>query len=53
MPVGEQLEYFGRLHGLHAGAARAAVSHWLEHLGLDGRAGAKVEELSHGNQQRA
>jgi ABC-2 type transport system ATP-binding protein len=53
MPVGEQLEYFGRLHALHAGAARAAVSHWLEQLGLGGRAGATVEELSHGNQQRA
>ena len=53
MPVGEQLEYFGRLHGLTAAAARAAAAHWLERLGLEGRAGAKVEELSHGNQQRA
>jgi ABC-2 type transport system ATP-binding protein len=53
MPVGEQLEYFGRLHGLSAGAARAAASRWLERLGLEDRAGAKVEELSHGNQQRA
>jgi ABC-2 type transport system ATP-binding protein len=53
MRVGEQLEYFGRLHGLHAGAARAAASRWLEQLGLEHRAGAKVEELSHGNQQRA
>lgn len=53
MPVGEQLEYFGRLHGLGTGAARAAAAHWLERLGLADRAGAKVEELSHGNQQRA
>jgi ABC-2 type transport system ATP-binding protein len=52
MPVGEQLEYFGRLHGLAAGAARAAAAHWLERLGLADRAGAKVEALSHGNQQR-
>jgi ABC-2 type transport system ATP-binding protein len=53
MPVGDQLEYFGRLHGLTARAARAAVSEWLDRLGLGDRAGSKVEELSHGNQQRA
>jgi len=49
MRVGEQVEYLGRLHGLEADAARA----WLEQLGLADRTGAKVEELSHGNQQRA
>jgi ABC-2 type transport system ATP-binding protein len=53
MPVREQLEYFGRLHGLGASAARDAVERWLELLGLGDRAEAKVEELSHGNQQRA
>ncbi|HSL64460.1 MAG TPA: ATP-binding cassette domain-containing protein [Gaiellaceae bacterium] len=53
MPVGEQLEYFGRLHGLSAPAARAAATRWLGRLGLEDRASAKVEELSHGNQQRA
>ena len=53
MPVREQLEYFGRLHGLDPGAARAATSRWLVRLGLDDRGEAKVEELSHGNQQRA
>lgn len=53
MPVGEQLAYFGCLHGLTAGAARAAALRWLERLGLADRAGAKLEELSHGNQQRA
>ena len=53
MRVGEQIEYFGRLHGLPAGAARAAAARWLERLGLGGRETAKVEELSHGNQQRA
>jgi ABC-2 type transport system ATP-binding protein len=53
MPLGEQLEYFGRLHELTAGAARAAASQWLERLGLADRADAKIEELSHGNQQRA
>ena len=53
MPVGEQLVYFARLHGLGATAARAAASDWLDRLGLADRADAKVEELSHGNQQRA
>jgi ABC-2 type transport system ATP-binding protein len=53
MPVGEQLVYFGRLHGLDETDARAAAAAWLERLGLEGRAAAKVEELSHGNQQRA
>jgi len=53
MPVGEQLAYFGRLHGLDAAGAQAAAAEWLERLGLADRAGAKVEELSHGNQQRA
>ena len=52
-PVGEQLAYFGCLHGLSSAAARAAALDWLERLGLADRAGAKVEELSHGNQQRA
>ena len=53
MPVGEQVAYFGRLHGLTPRDARAAATDWLERLGLGDRAGAKVEELSHGNQQRA
>ena len=52
MPVGEQLAYFGALHGLGARAARAAAADWLHQLGLVGRAEAKLEELSHGNQQR-
>ena len=53
MQVGEQLAYFGCLHGLDEDAALAATARWLERLGLEDRAGAKVEELSHGNQQRA
>jgi ABC-2 type transport system ATP-binding protein len=52
MPVREQLEYFGELHGLDAKAARAAARTWLERLGLAERAEARLEELSHGNQQR-
>jgi ABC-2 type transport system ATP-binding protein len=53
MPVGEQLEYFGRLHGLSPRAAHTSAREWLERLGLGDRIEAKVEELSHGNQQRA
>ena len=53
MPVAEQLEYFARLHGMSPHAAREAELRWLERLGLAERAGAKLEELSHGNQQRA
>jgi ABC-2 type transport system ATP-binding protein len=53
MPLREQLVYFGSLHGLTAAAARTAASEWLERLALADRSGAKVEELSHGNQQRA
>ena len=53
MPLDEQLAYFAALHGLDAAEARRAASDWLERLGLSERAGTKVEELSHGNQQRA
>jgi ABC-2 type transport system ATP-binding protein len=53
MPVGEQLAYLGSLHGLGDSAARCAATDWLERLELSDRASAKVEELSHGNQQRA
>ena len=53
MPVAEQIAYFGRLHGMDADRARRAAQAWLERLGLGERAAAKLEELSHGNQQRA
>jgi ABC-2 type transport system ATP-binding protein len=53
MRLAAQLVYFGRLHGLDAAEARTATGEWLERLGLSDRAGANVEELSHGNQQRA
>jgi ABC-2 type transport system ATP-binding protein len=52
MKVGDQLTYFGELHGLEAGAARAAAGRWLDGLGLGDRAASKLETLSHGNQQR-
>jgi len=53
MPLAEQVEYFGRLHGMTGSDARRATQTWLARLGLEARAGAKVEALSHGNQQRA
>src|SRR5512133_3279734 len=52
MPVAEQLAYFACLHGMQERAARAAAVDWLARLGLAERADAKLEELSHGNQQR-
>jgi ABC-2 type transport system ATP-binding protein len=52
MRVGEQLGYFGQQHGLSGKAADAAAKTWLERLGLADREKSKLEELSHGNQQR-
>ena len=52
MKVGEQLAYFAQHHGLSGRDARAAATRWLERLGLGDRSAAKLEELSHGNQQR-
>jgi ABC-2 type transport system ATP-binding protein len=52
MQVADQLEYLGRLHGMAPTDARTAGANWLERLGIAERALAKVEELSHGNQQR-
>ena len=52
MRVGEQLSYFAQQHGLSSGDANAAATRWLERMGLGDRAKSKLEELSHGNQQR-
>ena len=52
MTVGEQVEYFARLHGLAAMAVGAATTRCLERLGIAHHIPAKVETLSHGNQQR-
>jgi ABC-2 type transport system ATP-binding protein len=52
MKVGDQLTYFAELSGLSGAAAALAATTWLERLDLGDRAGARVEELSHGNQQR-
>jgi ABC-2 type transport system ATP-binding protein len=52
MRVGEQLSYFAQQHGLSGRDANAAAMRWLERMGLADRAKSKLEELSHGNQQR-
>ncbi len=50
MRIRDQLTYFARLHGVADG--EAAADRWIERLGLSGRAGDRVEQLSLGNQQR-
>ena len=52
MRVREQIIYFARLHGRSAPEAAQAADHWLDRLGLADRATSRLEQLSHGNQQR-
>ena len=52
MRVAEQLSYFAQHHGLSAKDARTRTGAWLERFGLADRAKSKLEDLSHGNQQR-
>jgi ABC-2 type transport system ATP-binding protein len=52
MRVREQVIHFGRLSGLGSSEAVAATDSWLDHLGVGDRGDAKLEDLSHGNQQR-
>ncbi len=52
MRVGDQLSYFAQHHGLSARDARTRAGSWLERFGLADRAKSKLEDLSHGNQQR-
>ncbi len=52
MQILDQLEYLGRLHDMTASSARGAARNWIRRLGLAGRETAKLEALSHGNQQR-
>jgi len=52
MRVLEQLSYFAQHHGLSAKDARTRAGAWLERFGLADRARSKLEDLSHGNQQR-
>jgi ABC-2 type transport system ATP-binding protein len=52
MRVAEQLSYFAQQHGLRSRDADAAARRWLDRMDLADRAKSKLEELSHGNQQR-
>lgn len=52
MAVGEQIAYFGRLHGLRPAAAAVATTRWLERLGVAQHSAARLDTLSLGNQQR-
>ncbi len=52
MRIADQVSYFGELHGQERSEARAATTKWLERLGLGERLNDRLEQLSHGNQQR-
>jgi ABC-2 type transport system ATP-binding protein len=52
MRVADQLVYFGRQHALSAADAKRRTAALLERFGLADRARSKLEDLSHGNQQR-
>ncbi len=52
MKVRDQIVYLGRLHGMERSAAAEAADRWIERVGLGERSGSRIEELSHGNQQR-
>ena len=52
MKVRGQLIYLGWLHGLDRKPASEAADRWLGQMGLEDRADSRLEELSHGNQQR-
>lgn len=52
MKIGQQVTHFARLSGLDPATARESAERWLRDLDLGDRLGSKLEELSHGNQQR-
>jgi len=52
MRAGDQLTYYGRLHGQSKGEARESAEKWLNRFGLGERIDDPLEALSHGNQQR-
>ena len=52
MRVRDQLVYLGRLSGETSEKVNRTVDTWLERLGLLGRAGDRLDSLSHGTQQR-
>jgi ABC-2 type transport system ATP-binding protein len=52
MRVRDHLAYLARLHGLTADHAAGACDRWLRRLGIAVQGYARIETLSHGNQQR-
>lgn len=52
MTVAKQLLYLGRLHGMPAADARAAMLRWTDRLRISDHRDKSVESLSLGNQQR-
>jgi ABC-2 type transport system ATP-binding protein len=52
MRVADQLVFLGRLSGLSAAAATREADRWLDALGLGDRKASRLDDLSHGNQQR-
>jgi ABC-2 type transport system ATP-binding protein len=52
LPVLRTLAYFGILRGMRPADARDAARRWLGRVGLADRAGARLETLSRGNQQK-
>lgn len=52
MRAGEQVVYFGRLHGLSRAEATSRAQALLDELGLAGRWGERTDKLSGGLQQR-
>ncbi len=52
MIVLEQLEYLGRLYGMGAADARESANRWTARLDVADKRSARIETLSHGNQQR-
>jgi len=52
MTAHSQIVYFGRLHGMSRSEAGAEATNLLSEFGLGDRADVRIDELSHGNQQR-
>jgi ABC-2 type transport system ATP-binding protein len=52
MRVLEEVAYFGRLHGMGRAEALSTAGRLLAGLGLEERLRDRVQDLSHGNQQR-
>lgn len=52
MKVREQIQYFGRLHGLVDPEISQRTNHWIADLELEAFAGRPCAELSKGNQQK-